>query len=83
VRREAPADVPEHALADGTPTCRPVLAEAFGVSRGEARAPAGGGGVKVDGAPLAPEPLDLPAAELDGRVLQLGKRRFVRLRTSA
>jgi tyrosyl-tRNA synthetase len=83
VQREAPADVPEHALADGSAHLPAVLAEAFGVSRGEARRLLAAGGVKVDGEPLAPEPLDRPAAELDGRVLQLGKRRSVRLRTSA
>jgi hypothetical protein len=30
--------------------------------------------------PLANGELDLPASELDGRVLQLGKRRFARVR---
>ena len=31
--------------------------------------------MRLDGEPLAPDALDLPAAALDGRVLQLGKRR--------
>ena len=32
--------------------------------------------MKLDGEPLPAEPLDVPAAALDGRVLQLGKRQF-------
>ena len=36
--------------------------------------------MKLDGEPLAADPLDVPADALDGRVLQLGKRRFRRLR---
>ena len=35
--------------------------------------------MKLDGEPLSAEPLDRPLDELDGRVLQLGKRRFARL----
>ena len=38
------------------------------------------GGVRLDGEPMPAEPLDVPAAGLDGRVLQLGKRHFRRLR---
>jgi tyrosyl-tRNA synthetase len=38
--------------------------------------------VKLDGEVLAPDVLDLPAASLDGRVLQVGKRRFRRLRVA-
>jgi tyrosyl-tRNA synthetase len=56
-----------------------VLAEAFGISRSEARRLVSQGGVKVDGEPLAGETLDVPAASLDGAVVQLGKRRFRRL----
>jgi tyrosyl-tRNA synthetase len=56
-----------------------LLSDAFGVSRSEARRSLEQGGVKLDGEAVAAEPLDRPLAELDGRVLQLGKRRFVRL----
>ena len=56
-----------------------LLADAFGVSRSEARRSLEQGGVKLDGEAVAAEPLDRRAEELDGRVLQLGKRRFVRL----
>lgn len=59
-----------------------LLAAAFGVSSSEARRQLKQGGVKLDGDPLEADPLDRPVAELDGRVLQLGKRRFARLRSS-
>ncbi len=56
-----------------------LLAEAFGVSRSEARRSLEQGGVKLDGEPLPTDALDRASEQLDGRVLQLGKRRFVRL----
>jgi tyrosyl-tRNA synthetase len=56
-----------------------LLGEAFGVSRSEARRALEQGGVRLDGEPLSADPLDRASEELDGRVLQLGKRRFVRL----
>ena len=60
-----------------------VIADAFGRSRSEARRTLQQGGVKLDGEPVPAEPLDVPAAGLDGRVLQLGKRQFRRLRVAA
>jgi tyrosyl-tRNA synthetase len=54
-----------------------LLAEQFGVSSSEARRTISQGGVRLDGEPVAE--LDLEAKRLDGAVLQLGKRRFVRL----
>ena len=57
-----------------------LIAALFGGSRSEARRAIAGGGVKLDGEPVAD--LDLPASELDGRVLQVGKRRFRRLRVA-
>jgi tyrosyl-tRNA synthetase len=77
-----PQDMPSVALSangDGLVHVPALLAEAFGVSRSEARRSLEQGGVKLDGEPLAADVLDRPAAELDGRVLQLGKRRFARL----
>ena len=53
---------------------------AFGGSRSEARRMLAQGGVKLDGETVPAEPLDVPASALDGRVLQLGKRKFRRLR---
>jgi tyrosyl-tRNA synthetase len=60
-----------------------VIATAFDVSSSEARRLLKQGGVKLDGEPLDPEVLDLEASRLNGRVLQLGKRRFRRLRVAA
>jgi tyrosyl-tRNA synthetase len=57
-----------------------LMAGAFEISSSEARRLIEQGGVKLDGEPIAPDTLDLTAAELDGRVLQAGKRRFRRLR---
>jgi tyrosyl-tRNA synthetase len=80
VRHEAPADVPEAVVAPGAVHLPAVLADAFGVSRSEARRSLGQGGVRLDGEPLGEADLDVDAARLDGRVLQLGKRRFARVR---
>jgi tyrosyl-tRNA synthetase len=57
-----------------------LIADLFGGSRSEARRAIAGGGVKLDGEPVSD--LDLPASALDGRVLQVGKRRFRRLRVA-
>ena len=65
---------------NGTLHLPAVIAEIFGRSRSEARRTLAQGGVKLDGEALAADILDLPAGELDGRVLQLGKRQFRRLR---
>ena len=56
-----------------------VLAQAFGISTSEARRSLSQGAVKIDGVPLADGVLDVKATDLDGKVLQLGKRRFVRV----
>ena len=56
-----------------------LLARAFGVSTSEGRRSLAQGGVRIDGDQVAAGTLDLPAAEIDGRVLQLGKRRFARV----
>jgi tyrosyl-tRNA synthetase len=82
VTHEAPDEVEEHAFAaDGEPVHLPALiAEAFGRSRSEARRLLTQGGVKLDGEALGEADLDVAADRLDGRVLQVGKRQFRRLR---
>jgi tyrosyl-tRNA synthetase len=82
VAREVPDDLPELPIgADGGVVHLPALiVEAVGGSRSEARRLLAQGGVRLDGEPVTA--LDLPAAELDGRVLQVGRRRFRRLRAS-
>ncbi|MEA2475220.1 MAG: tyrosyl-tRNA synthetase [Thermoleophilaceae bacterium] len=80
VTHQAPEQVEDAPLPGGDPVHLPeALAAAFGVSRSEARRLLAGGGVKLDGAPLDGGRLDMPASELEGRVIQLGKRRFRRL----
>jgi tyrosyl-tRNA synthetase len=82
IAHEIPEEIPEHVFAaDGDLVHLPELvAAAFGGSRSEARRKLSQGGVKLDGERMPAEPLDVPASELDGRVLQLGKRQFARLR---
>jgi tyrosyl-tRNA synthetase len=84
IAREMPAEIAEALITanGGTVHLPAVIAEVFGGSRSEARRSLVQGGVKLDGEPLPPEPLDLPAAALDGRVLQVGKRKFRRLRVA-
>jgi len=88
VRHEVPDDIPEVELgeysADGNGLVHlpRLISGAFGVSSSEGRRLIQQGGVKLDGEPVAAEPLDLEAASLAGRVLQVGKRRFCRLRAT-
>jgi tyrosyl-tRNA synthetase len=68
----------EHRAPEDLPA---LLAAAFGVSTSEARRSLGQGGVRLDGQRVSGDgSLDLPVSEVDGRVLQLGKRRFARVR---
>jgi tyrosyl-tRNA synthetase len=60
-----------------------LMAGAFGISSSEARRLIRQGGTKLDGETVPSDTLDLAVAELDGRVLQVGKRRFRRLRAGA
>ena len=60
-----------------------LLARAFGISASEGRRALAQGGVRLDGKPVASGSLDMPAAEVGGKVLQLGKRRFVRVQLVA
>jgi tyrosyl-tRNA synthetase len=88
VEHAAPEEMPEIDLgayrADGNGLVHlpRLIAGAFGVSSSEGRRLLQQGGVKLDGEPVAAEPIDLEIDSLDGRVLQVGKRRFCRLRTT-
>ncbi len=81
VRHEAPEEIETVAYpANGELVHLPaLLARAFGVSTSEGRRSLAQGGVRLDGEPVTAGARDLPAAEVDGRVLQLGKRRFARI----
>jgi tyrosyl-tRNA synthetase len=77
-------DLSRYAGEDGVLVHIPVLmADAFGISSSEARRLLKQGGVKLDGEPLGADTLDVAPGELDGKVLQAGKRRFRRLRGDA
>jgi tyrosyl-tRNA synthetase len=82
IAHELPEEIEEAVVhaRNGTVHLPAVIAEVFGRTRSDARRTQAQGGVRIDGAPLAPDAFDLPAGELDGRVLQLGKRHFRRLR---
>jgi tyrosyl-tRNA synthetase len=68
--------------ANGTVHLPALIAEVFGGSRSDARRLLGQGGVRLDGEQLGADDQDLPAERLDGAILQVGKRRFRRLRLS-
>ena len=78
---EAPEEVEEVQLPPGDPVHLPALLVAsFGVaSTSEARRLIAQGGVKDDGEVVSE--LDLPRASLEGTLLQVGKRRFGRLKS--
>ena len=74
----APEEIVESPLASGDPLHLPaILASAFGLSTSEGRRLIAQGGVKINGEVVAE--LDVPRDQLEGAVVQAGKRRFVRL----
>ncbi|HSF86482.1 MAG TPA: tyrosine--tRNA ligase [Acidimicrobiia bacterium] len=77
--KSAPEDMPEIALDGSDPQSLPALLEAAGLvaSRSEARRLIKQGAVKLKGRRVEDEYVGV--AELDGQVLQVGKRRFVRV----
>jgi tyrosyl-tRNA synthetase len=77
IEHGVPDEIETLTLPAGPAHLPAVLAEGFGLSRSEARRLLAGGGVKVDGEALSD--LDVEAAQLAGRVLQVGKRRFARV----
>jgi tyrosyl-tRNA synthetase len=79
---QAPDEVEEAELPAGEVIHLPaLLVERFGLpSTSEARRLIAQGGVRVDGKPV--EALDLPRDQLEGRLVQAGKRRFLRFRAA-
>lgn len=82
---EAPEDVPEFS-ADLTPNeegqvyLAKLLADAgLAKSAGEARRLIDGGGVKLNGEAVAPKDYNVAPERLEGALIQVGKRHFVRL----
>jgi tyrosyl-tRNA synthetase len=81
VRREVPEDAPEIALpeAEDVWIVDLISRAGFANTNGEARRFIKDGAVRLDGETLTDERLSLPILELDGSVLQVGKRRYARL----
>ena len=84
VARAMPEEIEEAVVtpANGLVHLPELIASLFGGSRSEARRKLAQGAVRLDGEALEAGALDLPAEALDGRVLQLGKRQFRRLRVA-
>jgi tyrosyl-tRNA synthetase len=84
VEHALPDEIEDAELPAGDPVHLPaLLREHFGISGSEARRLLAGGGVRLDGEQLGGGDLDVPAERLEGRVLQVGKRRHKRLRANA
>ena len=86
VREHRPPDddqVPVVALTDGDPVHTPKLLVETGLasSTSEARRLLSQGAVRLDGGALSE--LDVPRERLAGALLQVGRRRFIRLRADA
>jgi tyrosyl-tRNA synthetase len=79
--RKAPDEVREVVVAAGPVHLPALLVDDLGVaSRSEARRMLQQGGVSADGEVISG--VDVDAAELDGRVVRAGKKRFARIRVS-
>jgi tyrosyl-tRNA synthetase len=73
-----PDDIDEAKLPEDDPVSLPALIRSvFGVSGGEARRMIEQGAVRVDGEVIAEQ--EVPRADLGGKILKVGKRRFARL----
>ncbi len=81
VRREVPDEVPEVELPSGGEVwiVDLITRAGFANTNGEARRFVRGGAVRIGGEVVEDERLSLPVEVLDGRVLQVGKRRYARL----
>jgi tyrosyl-tRNA synthetase len=84
--KSVPDDIPEIAAGDlplnddGNVFLPALLVSHLGSpSNGEARRLIQQGGVKLDGTPLSADALEMAASDLAGNVLQVGKRRFLRI----
>ena len=77
VNRELPTEIPAYALAAPTPIVDLMVAAGLAASKGEARRLIDGGGVKVAGERV--EGYDRVLAPGSGAVVQVGRRKFVRV----
>jgi tyrosyl-tRNA synthetase len=84
IQRQVPDEIPTVTWPADRPEVHlpALLAAAFDISTSEARRNLAQGGVKLGSEPVGNGSLDLPATDVDGKVLQLGKRRFARVRVN-
>lgn len=77
---QLPDDIPEFTLELAEDIYLPALMQELGLvgSAGEGRRMIDGGGVKIDGEPVEARHYNLARACVEGRVVQVGKRRFAR-----
>ena len=81
VERALPDDIPETPLL-GDPIHMPaLLRDNFGLSASEARRLIASGGVRIDGEQISE--LDLSRDQVENKVVQVGKRRFMRFTAGA
>jgi tyrosyl-tRNA synthetase len=82
VAREAPVHMPSvrPPSRNGVVHLPELLSNHFGLSKSEARRRISAGAVRLDGEQI--HALDIPVSHLEGRVLQMGKRHFVRISTT-
>jgi tyrosyl-tRNA synthetase len=80
VRGELPDEIRTARVgAEGDVHLPHLLSREFELSASEARRLITQGGVRIDGEVVGPDRLDVPVGELAGKVVQVGKRRFVRV----
>ena len=82
IRHEPPPEVPVvrwPARPGDTVHLPALLAEAFSISSSEARRAIAQGGVKIEGVPVSNGSLEVDAGDLAWKIVQIGKRRFVRV----
>jgi tyrosyl-tRNA synthetase len=77
-QRQLPTDMPTVALSSPTPVVDALVAAGLASSRSEARRLVAQGGVEIGGERVSDAQAMVPAT--DGLVLQVGKRRFVRVK---
>jgi tyrosyl-tRNA synthetase len=84
VEGKEPEQIQEHRFtANGGAVHLPALiADAFGLSRSEARRMLLQGAVQIGDRRLGAQEQDLPPEQLEGQVLRVGKRRFCRLKAT-
>jgi tyrosyl-tRNA synthetase len=82
VRREVPEDAPEVVLPEGDEIwiIDLITLAGFAATNGEARRFIRGSAVRIDGEVVRDEKVKMRTGDLEGRVLQVGKRRYARLK---